>query len=117
MIGRRVPGITLQNGPLKNSTRSRISLPIIKRRCLCPTVTHILKRRKLTSTPQMVVDEGHHKVPADTDWVSTHPAPTQRATTTVAPTMDVLGSHFSDTQPTRDDPCGRPLAGCAPRGS
>src|SRR5260370_22098855 len=79
MIGRRVPGITLQNGPLKNSTRSRISLPIIKRRCLCPTVTHILKRRKLTSTPQMVVDERHHKVRVDTDWASTHPASTHPA--------------------------------------
>src|SRR5260370_25361332 len=51
---------------MKNATISRISFPIIKRRCLCPTVTHILKRRKLTSTPQMVVDERHHKVRADT---------------------------------------------------
>src|SRR5260370_12619393 len=104
MIGRRVPGITLQNGPLKNSTRSRISLPIIKRRCLCPTVTHILKRRKLTSTPQMVVDERHHKVRADTDWASTHPTPTQPATTRVAPNMDRLESHFIHSYHSRCDP-------------
>src|SRR2546426_4347186 len=84
MIGRRVPGITLQNGPLKNSMRSRISLPIIKRRYLCPTVIHILVRHKLTSTPQMVVDKRHRKVRIDTDWATIHQASRQRATLVVA---------------------------------